>query len=151
MNSFPLLALLSALAGSLALGGGIYECALIDRVWPRLPVLVQPGRGGINRKLFWGPVHGLFELTLIAALWESWHRPELFTWVTLALALHLAARIWSFAYFIPKAIQFEQVEQVSPSLAKVAMTWVSLSWLRVLIEAAAVVALAAGIVAASSH
>jgi hypothetical protein len=73
IDARPLYALLGALiVGAIALGGGLYETILIDRSWPRMPEMIQPQRGGINRGMFWGPVHGLFEVTLLVALWLAW-------------------------------------------------------------------------------
>jgi len=43
--------------GAIALGGGLYETVLVDRVWPGNPAIIQPSRGGINRGLFWAPIH----------------------------------------------------------------------------------------------
>ena len=99
-------AALILVAGSL--GGGVYETALIDRLWPDNPALVQPSRGGINRKRFWMPAHFAFEALLGAALWSAWTRPDARRWLLAALVAHVAMRAWSFAYFIPRAIAFEK-------------------------------------------
>lgn len=56
ISPFVVLAPLSAVVlGAIMLGGGIYETLLVDRVWPGNPAIIQPGRGGIDRKLFWMP------------------------------------------------------------------------------------------------
>jgi hypothetical protein len=62
-----LLALAAALALA-SLGGGLYEYLVVDPFWPNRLDLVQPARGGIDRKRFWIPVHTTFELALIASL-----------------------------------------------------------------------------------
>jgi hypothetical protein len=108
--SFAELALLSAIVlGSIGLGGGLYETLLVDPKWPSNPAIVQPSRGGINRGRFWGLIHTLYELALVAATWLVWSDRSLRWWVLAALIIHLATRVWSFAYFIPKALWFEKV------------------------------------------
>ena len=139
--------LVAAIVGAAGLGGGVYETLLVDRVWPRMPVLIQPGRGGINRKLFWGPVHGLFELTLLAAVWSTWAEPTVRIWVWSAVAVHLAVRIWSFAYFIPMALRFEMGSIGDrEATAKAAKTWVGLSLWRLPLELLAVILLLVALV-----
>jgi hypothetical protein len=141
----PLYVLLLALVlGAVTLGGGFYETLLVDRVWPRTPAIIQPRRGGIDRKLFWGPVHGLFELTLLLALWLCWASPAARPWVIAAFALHLASRAWSFAYFIPAALKFERGEATGPTPE--AVRWVGLSRWRLLLCGGVLAALATAIV-----
>lgn len=131
--------MIAAILGTIGLGGGIYETLLVDRVWPSQPMLIQPERGGINRKLFWGPIHGLFELALLLAVWLTWAHPAIRSWIWLALAAHLAARIWSFAYFIPMALRFEtELADDTGTASKAATKWVRLSRWRLPIEFLAV-------------
>jgi hypothetical protein len=54
---------------SISLGGGIYETLLVDPVWLRNLSVIQSDRGGLNRKLFWGSVHPLFEIALLVSVW----------------------------------------------------------------------------------
>jgi hypothetical protein len=132
----PLYALLGALVlGAVALGGGIYETLLVDRCWPQMPELIQPQPGGINRALFWGPVHGIFEITLLATLWLAWAERDARPWVIAALAVHIATRAWSFAYFIPLAIKFQNVDPASRPSDETRDRWVKLSRFRVLLGA----------------
>jgi hypothetical protein len=66
----------------IGLGGGLYEFTVVDPAWPRRPDLIQPGRGGVDRKRFWIPAHVLFELALIAALVVAWsHHLRAVSWV----------------------------------------------------------------------
>ncbi|MFK3778455.1 hypothetical protein [Agrobacterium sp. NPDC089420] len=131
--------LIAGSLGAIGLGGGIYETLLVDPLWPSRPKLIQPGRGGINRKLFWGPAHGLFEVALLLAVWLTWAQPGIRIWIWLALAAHLAARIWSFTYFIPMAIRFETGRAGDAATAsKAATKWVRLSRWRLPIEFLAV-------------
>jgi hypothetical protein len=58
--------------GAIALGGGIYETVLVDRVWPGNPAIIQPSRGGINRGLFWAPIHIVYEVALLVSAWAVW-------------------------------------------------------------------------------
>ncbi|WP_425647484.1 hypothetical protein [Agrobacterium leguminum] len=128
--------------GSVGLGGGIYETLLVDRVWPSQPMLIQPERGGIDRKLFWGPAHGLFEVALLLALWLTWAHPAIRVWIWSALAAHLVARIWSFAYFIPMALRFETgLAGDATATSNAAARWVRLSRWRLPIEFLAVILL----------
>lgn len=128
-----------AIAGTVGLGGGFYETFLVDKAWPKMPAMIQPDRGGINRKLFWGPVHGLFELGLLAAIWSTWSLPTVCFWVWCAFAAHLVVRIWSFAYFIPMAIRFEAGSVGdSDTTSRAARKWIRLSRLRLPLEFLAV-------------
>jgi hypothetical protein len=104
------------LATALALvsfGGGAYEFLVVDSAWPRRPDIVQPQRGGVSRRRFWIPAHGAFEACLIAALFAVWSAPDVRTPLLLALASHVAMRIWSLFDFIPKALAFERADPAS--------------------------------------
>jgi hypothetical protein len=130
------LAPLSALIlGAIALGGGIYETLLIDRAWPDNPAIVQPSRGGINRALFWAPVHTLYELALIVATWVAWSERGVRWWILAALVTHLAARAWSFAYFIPNALRFEKLGDLTEEQRHLARRWTRLSRCRPVLQA----------------
>lgn len=147
IDAAPLYALLGTLVlGAIALGGGLYETMLIDRSWPRMPELIQPQRGGINRAMFWGPVQILFEVTLLVALWLAWAGLQARPWIIAALVLHLAARVWSFVYFIPLAIKFQNGETASPPDDAKKYQWVKLSRWRVVLGAAVQLMLAIAIV-----
>jgi hypothetical protein len=134
----------SALAlGGIGLGGGLYETLLVDRVWPTNLAIIQPSRGGLDRKLFWGPVHGLFELALLVSTWAVWSHEAARPFMIAALVTHFAARIWSFAYFIPSALRFEKAGALDEAQSRSAQRWVRLSRVRPVLEAVALVALAA--------
>ncbi|SFJ75271.1 hypothetical protein [Caulobacter sp. UNC279MFTsu5.1] len=138
-------AALILVAGSL--GGGVYETALIDRLWPDNPALVQPSRGGIDRKRFWIPAHFTFEALLGAALWTAWPRLDARQWLLAALAAHGAMRAWSFAYFIPRAFAFEKAGDFDADQHARAMAWVRASGWRLLLDLAAAVSLCLAIIA----
>ena len=116
----PLLVSLATALALASLGGGLYEFLVVDPFWPRRPELIQPQRGGISRRRFWVPAHTAFELALIAALAIAWSVPQVRGPLLVALASHLAMRIWSVFDFIPKALAFERADptSVSPTAAE---------------------------------
>jgi hypothetical protein len=141
-TDFGLIVLLIALVlGSATLGGGIYETVLVDRVWPGNPAIIQPTRGGLNRKVFWTLVHPPYELALLASVWLNWGFSAARPWLILALVAHFAARAWSFAYFIPRALRFEEMGALTDDQRRQADRWVELSRLRPLIEIVPIIAL----------
>jgi hypothetical protein len=93
-----------------SLGGALYEFSVVDPAWPRRPDIVQPDRGGIDRKRFWIPAHGAFELALVASLIVAWPESDVRFWLLVALVSHGTMRIWSAFDFIPKALAFEKAE-----------------------------------------
>ena len=141
-SAFVVLAPLSAVVlGAIMLGGGIYETLLVDRVWPDNPAVIQPGRGGIDRKLFWMPAHTLFELALFLTLWMVWSVTDARWWTIAALVVHFGARAWSFAYFIPGALRFEKLDDLTEQQRQEARRWTRLSRFRPVLEAVSIVAL----------
>jgi len=112
-------------------GGGIYEHLVIDPVWPRRPDLIQPNRGGISRGRFWMPAHAILGIVLICSLILSWKLPTVRIWLLMALAVHVALRIWSALDFIPKALAFEKASVVDETAAQ---RWTRRSQFRLPIE-----------------
>lgn len=106
------------LLASAILGGGIYECIVVDPSWPRQSQLIQPLRGGIKRWRFWLPFHVSFEIILVLCLIEAWKWPNVRFWLLLAFVSHAAARIWSALDFIPKALAFEKAAAVDEQSAR---------------------------------
>ena len=127
--------------GAVGLGGGLYETLLVDAVWPRNPAFIQPSRGGLDRKRFWGPVHALFEVALLVSAWMVWGEAAARPWMVAALWAHFAGRVWSFAYFIPRALRFERIGDSSEDQVRLARRWVRLSRLRPIIEIASIISL----------
>jgi hypothetical protein len=145
-SPFIVLASLSALVlGAIMLGGGIYETLLVDRAWPDNPAIIQPNRGGINRGLFWMPAHTLYELALFIALWLVWGVTDARWWTVAALAVHFAARTWSMAYFIPRALRFEKLGDLTEEQRHEARRWTRLSRCRPILEAVSIMALCVAI------
>lgn len=134
----PWLLWLSSLLLAFEVAGGIYEHVVIDLAWPSNPALVQPGEGGVNRALFWIPVHSLLSLSLLTGLWASWPRRDLRTRMAWALGIHVALRVWTAAYFIPVALAVEAGEVTSLEQFR---TWVMLSPLRTVATLAALLIL----------
>lgn len=140
------LAPLSAVVlGAIMFGGGIYETLLVDRVWPDNPAVIQPERGGLDRKLFWMPVHTLYELALFISLWMLWSAGDARWWTAAALGVHFAARAWSMAYFIPRALRFEKMGDLTEEQRLEARRWTRLSRYRPALEAVSIIALCAAI------
>jgi hypothetical protein len=146
--NLTLIAPLAALAfGALALGGGVYETVLVDRVWPGNPAVIQPRRGGLNRGVFWILAHPPFELALLVSLWLAWGYPSARGWLIAALAVHLASRAWAFSYFIPNARRFETMGDLTDAQRAQADRWVRLSRVRPFITIVSIVALGVAILA----
>jgi hypothetical protein len=146
VTPFAELASLSAIVlGSIGLGGGLYETLIVDPKWPSNPGIVQPSRGGINRGRFWAPMHTLYELALIAATWLVWSQAPVRWWIVSALIIHLAARAWSFAYFIPNALRFEKLGDLTEEQTRAARAWTHLSRCRPVLQFASILALCGGI------
>jgi hypothetical protein len=137
----PLVALV---LGAIGLGGGIYETLLVDRVWPDNLAIIQPQRGGLDRKRFWIPIHTLYEISLLVSAWVLWNT-DARSWIVLALVAHFTARVWSFAYFIPRALRFEQLSELTKSQVHLARKWTKLSPCRLILEALSVIALGGAI------
>jgi hypothetical protein len=137
--------LFALVLGSIGLGGGIYETLLVDRVWPENPSIIQPSRGGINRALFWAPVHTLYELALLLGAWMVWRDSTARAWMIIAIVAHVFTRAVSFAYFIPRALRFKKAGDLTDAQRQAARRWTRLSPYRLITEAIAIVALGAAI------
>lgn len=133
----------------ISLGGGLYEFSVVDPAWPRRPDVIQPARGGVSRRRFWIPAHIAFELLLIVSLVTAWAKPEVRTWLLVALASHAAMRIWSAFDFIPKALTFEKADTTTFD-ADAARRWTRRSLLRLPLDLVTCGAMLAASVAAAS-
>jgi hypothetical protein len=138
----PLIALIF---GAIGLGGGIYETLLVDRVWPDNLAIIQTARGGLDRKLFWLPIHTLYEAALLASAWTSWSDTDARSWIVVALVVHFVSRAWSLAYFIPTALRFEKLSELTESQVHLARQWTRLSRCRPILEAVSIIALGGAI------
>jgi hypothetical protein len=137
--------LIAIILGAIGLGGGIYETLLVDRVWPDNLAIIQPKRGGLDRKLFWVPINTLYEIALLASAWTLWGNSYARSWIIVALVAHFVSRSWSFAYFIPQAVRFENLSSLTDSELHLARRWTHLSRCRPLLEAVSIISLGAAI------
>ncbi|MFO7179599.1 MAG: hypothetical protein DIU78_012955 [Pseudomonadota bacterium] len=130
-------------AFGLDLGGSFYEHLVIDTAWVDNPALIQPAQGGISRGAFWIPMHVLLTLLLAGALWATFRDRTARNRVLWAVGLYVAMRIWTLAYFVPLALQFESLGEptLSPQMRSVAEQWVSWSLLRLPFVAGSAIAL----------
>jgi hypothetical protein len=135
--------LFALVLGAIGIGGGIYETLIVDRVWPDNLVIIQPRRGGINRGVFWGPVHTLYEVALLVSAWMVWSDTYTRWWIVVALLTHFVARAWSFTYFIPNALRFEKLDNLTEDQARLARRWIRLSRCRPVLGALSIAALCA--------
>jgi hypothetical protein len=118
MDAAVLSTALTVLLANIGLGGGIFEHSVIDRAWPGKPEIIQPRRGGVSRARFWIPAHSLFEISLLVTLYLGWNNDGVRQALLLALAAHLALRLWSAFDMIPKALAFEKAETVDEAAAR---------------------------------
>jgi hypothetical protein len=123
MTALTLSTALAACLSAMSLGGATYEYRVIDPIWPGNPVVIQPARGGVDRKRFWIAMHSAFEAVLLASLLLAWNVPEVRVTLLVALVSHAVLRVWSLADFIPKALDFERAEPWSVEAPK-ALSWV---------------------------
>jgi hypothetical protein len=146
MLSVCLITFASALA-FISLGGGLYEFLVVDPYWPRRPDLIQPSRGGINRKRFWIPAHTAFEVVLLLSLWLTWPQAQIRGWLLAGLASHAVMRLWSAFDFIPKALAFERTDPATIA-EPVGRRWTRRSLCRLPLDLVTCGTLAAGAAAA---
>src|SRR5690606_3988236 len=126
----------------LDLGGSLYEHLVLDTAWIDNPSLIQSASGGANRTYFWIPIHGAITLALVAALAATWKHRAARNAVLLGLGLYAVMRIWTFAYFVPFALEVEARTSpvLSPEMREEAERWVRSSLLRLPLVAAAAAA-----------
>jgi hypothetical protein len=126
----------SCVAVALMLGGGIYESLVISPQWSAAP----PGSFGIIQKAtgvplqrFWVPIHIIISIMLAGALASNWSYRERRNLVLWAAASYIVMRLWSFLYFIPEMLRFQEIplngEPSSELLSRVAR-WTTLTWFR---------------------
>jgi hypothetical protein len=119
-----------------ALGGGLYEGIVVNPMWsqdpPRSFALIQPDTG-VPLQSFWIPIHAAITVGLLLALVLSWPDRGVRRVLLVGLAAYVVMRAWSFAYFIPEMLAFQEVPVGAgpdPELAARVDRWVGLTWLR---------------------
>jgi hypothetical protein len=120
---------ITTLAACVSLGGGLYECLVIDPYWPKRPGIIQSRNGGVARARFWIPAHILFEVLVIVTLVVSWSHAEVRVPLLVALVSHAVMRVWSLVDFVPKAVAFEKTDPATVDEAA-ATRWTRRSLLR---------------------
>ena len=138
----------TTLAACISLGGGVYECLVVDPYWPKRPGIIQPTRGGISRRRFWIPAHTAFEVLLIVALIVGWGDADVRTALLVALVSHAAMRIWSLVDFVPRAIEFEKADAAVVD-ESAAVRWTRRSLLRMPFAVITCAAMLAALVSAA--
>jgi hypothetical protein len=121
---------------ALAVGGGIYESIVINPQWSARPpgsfAIIQKGTG-VPLQKFWIPVHILITIGLIASLITNWNYAERRSLIIIALISYVVMRVWSFAYFIPEMLKFQNVPLDQPPTAALldrVRRWTRLTWFR---------------------
>src|SRR3954471_15845328 len=91
----------TTLVACATLGGGLYECLVVDPAWPKRPGIIQPRNGGVSRARFWVPAHAIFEVLLIATLVTAWGEADVRIALLVALGSHAVMRVWTLVDFVP--------------------------------------------------
>jgi hypothetical protein len=121
---------------ALAVGGGIYESIVINPLWSAQPpasfAIIQKGTG-VPLQRFWIPVHILITIVLLASLITNWNYADRRKLIIIALISYVVMRAWSFAYFIPEMLRFQNVPLDQPrttALLDRVRRWTRLTWFR---------------------
>jgi hypothetical protein len=121
---------------ALAVGGGIYESIVINPLWSAQPpasfAIIQKGTG-VPLQRFWIPVHTLITIVLVASLITNWNYADRRKLIVIALISYVVMRVWSFAYFIPEMLRFQNISLDEPRTAALldrVRKWTRLTWFR---------------------
>lgn len=120
-------------------GAQILETTTVVPSWTAAPpesLAMFHGARPLDFKAFWIVVHSLHELTFLAAVLATWKLPGVRNRLLVLLAVHVAVRVWTVAYFAPTIIAFQHLPAgtgVDPVLAAQARTWADLNLIRVAI------------------
>lgn len=128
--------LLLCMAMGAALGGGLYEGFVLTPIWSSAPpgsfAIIRPDTG-VPLQTFWIPVHAAITITLLAALGLGWRRPAVRRLLLIGLCAYAVMRVWSFAYFIPEMLAFQDIPvdgSATVDLSSRVERWTTLTWLR---------------------
>ncbi|MCU1275000.1 MAG: hypothetical protein JWO48_2431 [Bryobacterales bacterium] len=131
-----LMLLFACFSVALAVGGGIYESMVVMPQWSAQPpasfAIIQKGTG-VPLQRFWIPVHILITIGLLGSLITNWNYADRKRLIIVALISYLVMRAWSFAYFIPEMLRFQDVPLDQPPTAALldrVRTWTRLTWFR---------------------
>jgi hypothetical protein len=119
-----------------AIGGGLYESVVMNPQWSASPpasfAIIQPDTG-VPFQRFWMPVHGAITLLSLAALVLTWRDRTARRWMMTGVASYWAMRTWSFLFFIPEMLAFQQISVDSaptPELLERVASWTRWTLLR---------------------
>ncbi len=129
----------TTLAYFLMNGAQIFETATVVPSWTAAPpesLAIFHGEHPLDFKAFWIVTHTLHELTFLAAIAATWRLSAIRGRLLALLAMHVAVRVWTLAYFAPTIIELQQLPAgtgLDPALAERAQLWQDLNYLRVAI------------------
>jgi hypothetical protein len=138
---------ITTLAACATLGGGLYECLVIDPFWPKRPGIIQSRNGGVSRARFWIPAHVAFEVLLIVSLIAAWSHADVRLALLVALVSHAVMRVWSLVDVVPKALAFEKTDPARVD-ETAAVRWTRRSLLRLPLDLITCAAMLAALAAA---
>jgi len=127
---------ITTLAYFLVNGAQVFETATIVPAWAAAPpesLAVFHGPYGLDFMVFWIVAHSLHELTFLLAIAFSWRIAPVRRRLLALLAVHVALRVWTVAYFAPTIIELQGITGtgVDPALLERAALWQDLNYLRV--------------------
>jgi len=97
---------------SAAIAGGLYDHIVPTRMWSKSPPssfsIIQPTTG-VPLQRFWIPVHAAITLFIILSLMMTWSDMTVRRLLLVALVCYIVMRVWSFLFFIPEMLAFQNV------------------------------------------
>src|SRR5687768_8895233 len=128
--------MLSIILWGTLLGGIAYSHLVYFPVYlsslPDSAVIVN-GPYGLNEGRFWGLIHPLLVLSLIATIVLNWNQKARRKLIGITIALYVLAILATALYFVPELIAFANSPKLSVSPAEWlarGRRWQQLSWLR---------------------
>ncbi len=104
-----------------AVGGGLYEHVVLTRIWSASPpssfAIIRPDTG-VPLQRFWVPVHAAITIFVLASVILTWGDARVRTLMLVGLGSYIVMRAWSFAYFIPEMLAFQQIATDSAPTAE---------------------------------
>ncbi len=126
-----------AIFHGIAFGAGLFEQLIVVPRWMGSASLdPEAMRADDTGRRFWafvttGP---LTILTLINLYFAFTSAPPLRTLWTAACGVTVIERVFTFTFFIPKALELMRSDAASASALQIAARWRSLNWLRLLLS-----------------
>jgi hypothetical protein len=112
-----------------AIGGGLFEHLVLVPIWSASPptsfAIIQPDTG-VPLQSFWIPVHAAITIFIVLSLFLTWRKSRVRRLLLIGLCAYIAMRAWSFAYFIPEMLAFQQIPPGAPPSAELsarAQSW----------------------------